>query len=341
MESLARVRADVALDLPRMRHMSVGMRAYAEEMALRLPRVAPDLAFITFVRTSALDRSEQLDLPARLRRERPRLIHHLSVYAPLLGPRPYVITIHDLIHLRFPAYFKRFVGPYYRTVVRTVCARAARVITDDERTVLDLERYLGVPARKVRVVPLGVDDTFFESGAPAVAPRPYFIYAGNRRPHKNLAALFAAWEALPPELDVDLALTGDDGELGAARPVRERGKLRFLGDVSVAALADAYRGAAALVYPSLCEGFGLPMLEAAAVGTPVIASSEAVPAVLRPVVDVFAPHDVAALARLMTNVLVSPPGARARTTARALTWNRCAERTAEVYREVLAEAVAC
>lgn len=335
------MRADVALDLPRMRHMSVGMRAYAEEMARRLPLVAPDLVFATFVRTSALDRREQFDLPARLRRERPRLVHHLSVYAPLLGPRPYVITIHDLIHLRFPAYFKRFVGPYYRTVVRTVCARAARVITDDERTVLDLERYLGVPARKVRVVPLGVDDTFFERGVPAAAHRPYFIYAGNRRPHKNLAALFAAWEALPPDLDVDLALTGTSGELGAARPYRKRGTLRFLGDVSVSELAAFYRGAAALVYPSLCEGFGLPMLEAAAVGTPVIASSEAVPTPLRDVVDVFAPHDVVGLGRMMADVLVTRPGGRARETARTLTWRRCAERTAEVYREVLAEAVAC
>ncbi len=321
--------------------MSVGMRAYAEEMASRLPRVAPDLTFATFVRTSALDRSEQFDLPARLRRERPRLVHFLSVYAPLAGPRPYVITIHDLIHLRFPKYFKRFVGPYYRTIVRTVCARAARVITDDERTVFDLERYLGVPARKIRVVPLGVDDVFLEAGPAAGAPRPYFMYAGNRRPHKNLGALYRAWEALPPELEIDLALTGeDDGDLGAARPQRARGTLRFFGNVSVHELASLYRGALALVYPSLCEGFGLPMLEAATVGTRVIASSEAVPAVLRDVVDAFAPHDVRALTALMANAATRPRESRANESARTLTWNRCALRTADVYREVLAEAVA-
>lgn len=335
------MRADVALDLPRMRQMSVGMRAYAEEMAARLPRVAPDLTFATFVRTSALDRSEQFDLPARLRRERPRLVHFLSVYAPLAGPRPYVITIHDLIHLRFPKHFKRFVGPYYRTVVRTVCARAARVITDDERTVSDLERFLGVPARKIRVVPLGVDDVFFEPGVAADAPRPYFIYAGNRRPHKNLGALYRAWEQLPPELDVDLALTGaDDGELGGARPQRTNGVLRFLGDVAVSELASLYRGAIALVYPSLCEGFGLPMLEAAAVGTRVIASSQAVPGPLRAVVDVFEPHDVAALTALMARAVTRPNELRANESARAFTWNHCARLTADVYREVLAEAVA-
>jgi glycosyltransferase involved in cell wall biosynthesis len=335
---------DVALDLPRTRQLSVGMRAYAEELAARLPAVAPDLTFLTLARTSALDRGEQFSLPARLRRARPRLVHFLSVYAPLAAPRPYVITVHDLIHLRFPAYFKRTVGPYYRTIVRAVCARAARVITDDERTVSDLERYLGVSARNVRIVPLGVDDTFLEPVATPQNARPYFVYAGNRRPHKNLAALFAAWEAVPAEHAVDLVLTGTDQDEGAARaalPRRAQGTFRYAGDVSTAELARLYRGATALVYPSLCEGFGLPMLEAAAVGTPVIASSQAVPGVLRAVVDVFEPHDVAALARLMTRALLTPSApAAAQATARELTWDLCARRTADVYREVLAGAFA-
>ena len=254
------------------------MRAYAEQLAVRLPRVAPDLRFLTLARTSALDAAEQFALPLRLRRAKPRLVHFLSVYAPLVAPRPYVITIHDLIHLRFPAHFKRTVGPYYRTIVRAVCARAARVITADERTIEDLERFLGVSARKIRVVPLGVDEAFLEDVAPEPTPRPYFIYAGNRRPHKNLATLFRAWAALPAALDVDLVLTGtDEGAGSEATPHRNGGELRFAGDVSTAELARLYRGAVALVYPSLCEGFGLPMLEAAAVGTRVIASSQAVP----------------------------------------------------------------
>jgi glycosyltransferase involved in cell wall biosynthesis len=154
--------------------------------------------------------------------------------------------------------------------------------------------------------------------------------------------LFAAWEALPPEHSVDLVLTGtDDGTARAALPHRSHGTLRYAGDVSTAELARLYAGATALVYPSLCEGFGLPMLEAAAVGTPVIASSQAVPAVLRAVVEVFEPHDVAALTRLMTGALVAPSAfGAARATARELTWDLCARRTADVYREVLAGAVA-
>ena len=319
--------------------MSAGMQAYADELAARLPRVAPDLRFVEFVRTSSLSLDEQIGLPLRLRRVHPRLIHFLSLYAPRFAPRPYVVTIHDLIHLRFPEHFKRSVGPYYASVVRAVCARAARVITDDERTVADLERFLGVSPSKVRVVPLGVDPAYLVDVAPEPIARPYFLYVGNHREHKDLPTLVAAWEALPPEIDADLVLTGVD-DLGLRVPGsgRTQGSLRFVGDVSVERLRRLYCEALALVTASLCEGFGLPLLEAAAVGTPVIASSEAVPATLRPYVDAFAPRDARALAVMMERTARSP-GAReeARRFARTQTWDLCAVRTAEVYREVLAE----
>ena len=334
---------DVALDLPRMRHMSVGMQAYADELARRLPRVAPDLRFATLERRSALDLREQVALPLRLRRSGARLVHHLSLYAPIAGPRPAIVTIHDLIHLRFPEQFKRKVGPYYATVVRAVCARAACVITDDERTVADLERFLGVPQAKVAVVPLGVDDAFVAAGEAGVraaahdGSQPYFLYVGNHRRHKDLPTLFAAWASLPASCAVDLVLTGaDDLPAGARPPTRSNGRVRFAGDVDAAALVALYAGALALVHPALCEGFGLPLLEAAAVGTPVIACAEAIPGVLRAVATAFAPGDVAGLRALMTAAYASPDaGPDARATARELTWDRCAARTAEVYRRVL------
>jgi glycosyltransferase involved in cell wall biosynthesis len=332
-------RVDVALDLPRIRQLSAGMKAYAEELSARLPRVAPDLHFATVVRTSALGFEEQVSVPLALRRTRARLVHFLSVYAPLFAPRPYVITIHDLIHLRFPEYFKRRVGPYYATVVRGVCARAARVITDDERTVEDLRRFLGVTPESVVVIPLGVDDAFLGETIPAALPRPYFLYAGNHREHKDLPTLFAAWQALDPGWEVDLLLTGDDDlRADVVRPRRERGELRFLGNVESVRLAQLYAGTVSLVHPALSEGFGLPMLEAAAAGAPVIACEDAVPSILRPFVRTFAARDVRALAALMAAARDGPkPPEAARRFARALTWDRCAERTAEVYRNVLEE----
>ena len=349
MNSALAPRPDVAFDLPRMRHMSVGMMAYAEELVARLPRIAPDLAFATFVRTSHLDANEQIALPLRLARARPRLVHHLSVYAPIVGFAPTIVTIHDLIHLRFPAMFKSRVGPYYATVVRALCRRAARIITDDERTIDDLERFLGVPPTKVAVIPLGVDDRFLAaavSGATAnvVAPdavgeAPYFLFVGNHRTHKDVPTLLAAWASLPEAYRVDVRLTGSD-DLGheIPRPQRSRGTITFVGHVDVPQLVALYAGAVALVHPALCEGFGLPLVEAAAMGTPVIACRDAIPGALADRVAVFAPHDVAGARAHMIAVLDGrvPRGA-AQTIARELTWDRCAERTAEVYRTVLEE----
>ncbi len=319
--------------------MSAGMQAYADALAERLPRVAPDLRFVALSRERSLTLDEQFGLPRRLRATGARLFHFLSVYAPLFPPRPYVITIHDLIHLRFPEHFKPTVGPYYRTIVRAVCAGAERVITDDPRTVADLEHFLNVPPEKTRVIPLGIDPAFFEAVAADGTTRPYFLYVGNHRPHKDLATLFSAWAGLPPDLDVDLVLTGsDDLPKESMRPRRESGTLRFTGEVGGEALRRLYRNALALVSASLCEGFGLPLLEAAAVGTPVIASSGAAPASLRPYVELFTPRDVGALTQLMAAAARSPKRCEeARRFARTQTWERCAEQTVEVYRDVLAE----
>lgn len=330
----------VALDARLTRQMSVGMKAYAQELAARLPRVAPDLQFEIFARGGNFGWDEQVRLPLAMRRAHADAAHFLSLYTPVLPPRPYAVTVHDLIHLRFPGYFKSKVGPYYRTVVRFACARAARVITDDERTVADLQRFLGIDPAKVRVIPLGADDAFFRPAVPFAAPRPYIMYAGNHRPHKDLATLFAAWAALPEDLELDLYVTGssDAGE----RYARANGRIRMLGEVSTTELAGYYASAIALVHPALCEGFGLPMLEAMAAGCPVIACEDAVPGVLRSAALTFPPRG-AEQARAHIAALAMDPARRAaridagRTLASAFTWDRCAERTAQVYREMAAE----
>jgi glycosyltransferase involved in cell wall biosynthesis len=321
--------------------MSVGMIAYANELVARLQRVAPDLRFEAYRLGGNFGVDEQVRLPRYASRVGARLVHHLSVYAPLATPRPFAITIHDLIHLRYPQYFKRSVGPYYATVVRIVCARAARVITDDPRTVGDLERYLGVDPGKTRVIPLGVDDVFLRDAEPEPAQRPYFLYAGNHRPHKDLPTLIAGWQALPDEAAVDLVLTGSSDIPEFAHARRRAGELRFVGEVSPERLARLYRGAVACVHPSLREGFGLPMLEAAAAGTRVVACGDALPAVLGPVASVFPARDVRALTALLRTALAEPWGLpdreRLRAVARSYTWDRTASATAEVYREILEE----
>jgi glycosyltransferase involved in cell wall biosynthesis len=321
--------------------MSVGMKAYTRELMARLPNVAPQYSYVTFSAGRNFGWDEQVRLPLAMRRARLDLAHFPSLYVPLAVPVASVITIHDLIHLRFAQYFKAKVRPYYQTVVRLACARAKRVITDDDRTVEDLATFLHVDKAKVRVIPLGVDGRFLRGAAAFKGPRAYFLYVGNHRRHKDLGTLFDAWSALPQEQAVDLYVTGPDdfeGELqrrGTA--VRE---IVALGDVSTERLASYYAGALALVAPALREGFGLPMLEAMAMECPVAACADAVPRVLAPAAFTFAPGNAAELTRVLED-LTENEGRRGRFVnigrriAESLTWDRCARATADVYGEVL------
>ncbi|MDQ2991268.1 MAG: glycosyltransferase, partial [Candidatus Eremiobacteraeota bacterium] len=229
----------VCIDARETRQMSVGMTAYARELRARLPRVAPEFSYRFFDRGRNFGWNEQIWMPLAMRSARPAISHFLSQYVPLAPPMPFVLTIHDLIHLRFPQFFKSKVGPYYRSVVRSACARAARVITDDPRTIDDLRRFLKVDPEKVRVVPLGVSETFSAPAAPQRAERPYLLYVGNHRKHKNLATLFEAWSSLPERAAVDLYVTGNDdfgGEL-ERRSTSER-RIRALGDLPEGALVS-------------------------------------------------------------------------------------------------------
>ncbi len=333
----------VALDARITRQLSVGMKTYARELAERLPRVAPDLRFVAFRQGTNFGWDEQVRLPRAIAHSGAALTHFLSIYTPALPPRPYVVTIHDLIHLRFPQYFKSKVPLYYKTLVRLAARRAARVITDDERTIEDLHAFLGVRRERVRVVPLGVEDRFLADVEPVRAPRPYLLYAGNHREHKDIATLLAAWASLPESYEIDLYLTGEDDFAGAlqARSTPAR-RAVALGEVAHDELPRYYAGAKALVHPALLEGFGLPMLEAMACGCPVVATRESLPGALGGAALTFNAGDVRG-AREQIVRLLDDDALRLRAVqegrrrARTLTWDLCAAQTAEVYREVLRE----
>lgn len=332
----------IGLDARLTRRMSAGMQQYVRELSRRLPKIAPEFAFARYRSGGNFGWSEQIGLPLWMLRSRLQLVHFTSLYTPLLCPARSVITIHDLIHLRFPEQFKRSVGPYYRTAVRHACARAARVITDDGRTVEDLAYYLQVDPAKVRVIPLGVTPRALQAQERAKPRRPYFLYVGNHRPHKSIDTLLDAWRALPQDYDVDLLFTGPDDFGGALHEASTpRRAASALGELTDDELAERYRGAVALVHPALREGFGLPMLEAMAYGTPVVACAEAVPHVLARAALPFAARDVGMLRSRLMEILSDDSLRRrlveeGRAIAEELTWDRCARRTADVYAEVLA-----
>jgi len=358
----------VVLDARFTRQMSVGMRTYVRELIARLPRAAPDLEFsavsnveicapgLEVIRigesTSAnVSIGEQIRLPALLR-GRGALVHYMSVYAPRFSPLPHVYTIHDLIHRRFPEYFSWKIPAFYRFVARPVAHAARAVITDARATIPDLVRYLGVEERSVRVVPLGVSETFVvdeasrAQRAAAVRERfglraPYVLYAGNHRKHKNLDTLVDAWTRL--ERPCDLVLT-EDGPFAFDRDryVSQNGRMVTLGHIDEDLLVALYAGCAAAVQPSSYEGFGLSVLEGMAAGAPVIVART--PALLEVAGDAalaFAHDNASALTAQLNAVLAGGPAiddlrARGRRRAAEFTWDRTARLTAAVYREALA-----
>ena len=329
---------DVALDVRETSHTSAGMRAYVRALRTWLPQVAPGLTLAEFGSGDNFDLAEQVGIPLALVRMGPRLVHFPTPYVPRVVTAPHIVTVHDLIDLEFPQYAKKKVGPYLRGVVGPVLRSARAVITDDGVTVELLQRYLQVDPKRVRVVPLGVDAPE-PLPEPVVRARPYVFYAGNHRPHKDLRTLVAAWASLSRDLAVDLVMTGTADGSYAPTP-RANGELVLLGDCSTGDVWRFHRGAAAYVHPALREGFGLPMLEALRVGTPVIAAEPAVPEPLRPFVHRFPAGDRDALRALMERVLRDPGGftssaQAARDATASLTWERTATLTAGVYRELL------
>ena len=311
---------------------SAGMRAYAQALLERLPRVAPDVELVAVDSPLALQ-------PFALRAARAQLVHLPYLEASLLVPRPYVAMLHDLLHLRFPALFSRATAAYWSIVGGPRYRGAARVLVSDPRVADEAVALLGIARERIRVVPLGYGDAV-PGAQPWTAERPYVFYAGNHRPHKDLGTLYAAWAALPTELALDLVLTGPDEPLVRHRYVRDRGAIVFAGDLDELTLARRYRGALAYVQPSLAEGFGIPVLEAAVAETPVLGATSAVPAIALPFVETFAPGDATALSALLAAVVRDPSRARARAAEgavalRAYTWNRFAASTAAVYREVV------
>lgn len=292
----------------------------------------------------------QTALPRLLARSRPPLLLNVVPEGPLACPVPQVTIVHDLIPLFYPAEFPRFPRAYlyFRFVVPRLLRASRAVIADSEHTRRDvLARYPGVPAGRIHVAPAAYDRSRFFAGPAAVRDQPaYLLYVGNIAPHKNLIRLVEAFAASEPRT-ATLVIRGS-GRARYVTAVRRRIEELGLGQridwrpyEDAAALPELYRGARALVLPSLYEGFGLTALEAMACGTPVIATRAAsVPEVVGDAARRVDPLDVDALATAMTELLTNDALAsdlRERGLARATLFSW--ERTARAVRRHLAPVV--
>jgi glycosyltransferase involved in cell wall biosynthesis len=331
---------EVALDARFTPRMSAGVRAYVRALLDGLPRVAPDIRLHPVGRGLNFGLDEQLRLPAEIDRLKPALTHYPTIFAPLRRRKPYVAMVHDLIHLQYPQYFGGATALFYALAAKPMLRGATLLLMSDERTADACVEFLDVERERCRVVPLGYDPAQFAPAETRPARRPFIMYAGNHRPHKNLAVLYEAWAGLPDAVALDLVITGPVDTAAQARYRRAGSELRYAGTLTDAHLVAGYRAATAYVHPALAEGFGLPMLEATVAGTPVIASTAAVPSIVAPYAATFAPHDTLALRATLTDLVANPApyrqrAAEGREAMRAYTWDRFAAATAAVYREVV------
>ena len=328
----------VVIDADVLGRQRTGDETYIAELLRRLPQVADDLRFAAITRRPDLVPSgvEVLELPARsqelrmawsvprlLRRTRPALAHFLHAL-PVACPCPAVVTVQDLSWERDASVMRPRMRWTFKFVVRRAARRAKRVLTISERTKRDLIELYRIPAKRIVVTHLGVDPDFRPGGE----HDSFLLFVSAIEPRKQPVVAAEAARALGRRLVV----VGPTKDASLAKELRQRGA-ELCGYVAKDELIRLYQQAACLVLPSRYEGFGLPMLEAMACGTPVAAANDAAMQEVGADAVVFG-DDVTESVRLAlaNRDRLSRAGLER---AKRFTWEETALRTAAVYREAL------
>ncbi len=305
---------------------------------------------------------EQSALPRHIKRDRLDVFHAPCLTAPLRLPCPSVVTIHDMIWHRplrldpaKPSLKHLLLDAYYRHVPERAARRASAVLTVSEAARASIVGKLGLPPDRVRVTPEAAAPRFRRVSDPEATagvcarfglPPGFVLAMGSADPRKNVSGLLRAFAALPPPLRErhPLAVVWTHRHLASglqeeAHVLGVAPQLHFLQGVSDADLVLLYNSAAVFAFPSRYEGFGLPLLEAMACGTAVVAAdNSSIPEIVGDAGLLVGADDTAGLAGALTRVLTDDAlrdGMIARGEARAaeFSWQRCARETLAVYGE--------
>ncbi len=284
------------------------------------------------------------------------LVHELAFVAPLVMPRPFVVTVYDLSFVRYPERLSKVRRWYLRLFTGISCRRARRVMAISQSTADDLTKLLSIPRDRIDLAIPGVDPRFCPLPAAEVAawrqhkglPDRFFLFVGTLEPRKNLPMLLRAYAALSPSdrATCPLVLAGGKGWMTGEidRTVEAldlASTVHFPGFVADEDLAWWYNAAETFVYPSIFEGWGLPVTEAMACGKPVIVSDvSSLPEAVGETGLRLPPDNVAAWTEALTNCIHDEAwrreqGRRSEERAACFTWARTAEQTINSYRKAL------
>jgi glycosyltransferase involved in cell wall biosynthesis len=296
---------------------------------------------------------EQLIWPWLARRHRLNLLHSMAFVTPLVAPCPTVVTIYDLSFRHYPESFPRGQRWYLQSQTARSVRQAWRVITISESGRQDVHRFFGAPLKQIDVVYPGVGNEYRPFPAAAVRqfrqqkglPERFVLHVGTLQPRKNIPVLLEALAQLK-EPDVYLVLVGGKGWLfeeifARVEALGLQKQVIFTGYVAAEELPLWYNAASLLAFPSLYEGFGMPIIEAMACGTPVIAAdNSSIPEAVGEAGLLFAPQVVESLLEKLTAVLHSPELAdtlreRGLRQAQNFSWECAGRQTAETYRRAL------
>ncbi len=354
-------------------YRSAGIHHYIDNLLRHLPQAAPDdwrfTAMVGAANAAQYDgmtmQRARMDTEAPLKRifweqlAQPwqlgefDLYHALAFVAPLWLTKPCVVTVYDLSFIHYPQMLSAARRLYLRLLTALTCQRARRVIAISHSTARDLSESLGIPASKIDVAAPGYDANVFrplpdeevavfrrEKGL----PERFWLFIGTLEPRKNLTTLLQAYAALPVRLP--LIIGGGKGWqyeaiFAAAERFEFANEVQFPGFIPAEELPFWYNSAETFVYPSIFEGFGLPVLEAMACGAPVIVSDvSSLPEIAGDVGIRVSPHDTAAWTAALHKALTDgdwrrQAGADGPAAVARYRWEATAQETIKSYRRAL------